>query len=897
MYNYLNEETDLNNLYNEIQTKSKNVNNNIKDIDNIVPDINNALKTGYTGPFLGKMIETPSGKVYYVTDRGVAKYYPTTASLAASSGNNGCPVDGTYTSVGGELNDKSIRSSYPYLSVGDDMTYTTTESGMNVGQSCGNAGYNVYVNEKSPIVTEYKGCVSGNEDYGATFENIGNGDELYTFDQCKDMAGSSGYAAFSLNLSSEYAMLTQGTNNASVMDLYSKTYGTTNEEIVKQMFSSPTTQGQCFASKQSPGSYSASSPYYYDTQNVSLSSCTSTNSTYSNNSTQGIFGLITSLFYTGKQYNFNSENGAKVALTSTTSGIWSLTDGGNVYAEWKSSDADNSCSYGGAINIDTLVATQGPNCTQGSYSNCNTDTGNNTEEVLNYLTKGDRSNYSNMDMITPTYPVWSNYENGKIVASADTCSPCGAKAFEISYQCGANTTTTSTGTPVADNGGMISFNCAENFWNCFGGLGINDDGEVKILKGIWGSNGVSQLFSLANTPSNLGTMVSSPLIQSYMKDVVKYGWGTQNYINSVDGKKYNILYNGIGMGPGQAVGILPSPSGKCFLEMALTGYLTINYVIASPSCDATTNTGVSNENMQDLFPGTLLSNGVDAASQYHGVNEIMSKAYLDNLGKKGFVDDNLVLHPYPDRMMPSYNSLNASITSGSSLGSTTNAPLSECRVECIGNSGCNFFNYTSGTNNYNGTCNYYSSIGDTGVGSDTNMGYYKTPPQETNTTGTCPFESTYNSIDTSEWNFYAKGEIMNPSTSCYTKNDNYLNSQIDLLDKENNNVKDELSRQTDFTTNYMNEWKNSSTEFFNKVPKNIKLYDEIKRMNGKSTTSYTNEYSLNNAEGFNTLLTINEMNNDSQELQKRNRYRNIFWTLLAITLVIMTMRLIQLYSK
>jgi len=894
------EENQLNDLYNNIQNTNTSINNQTQTISNTKGFIDTALNTGYTGSVLGTIVKSETtGNEYYITNRGVSKQFPNTETLVATSGFNGCPT--TVGSIPYDPTNETFRQENPYMSIGDPMTYQEI-NGMNVGQSCGNAGYNVYVDKKSPIVTEYAGCISSNED--TSFEEIGAGT---TLDECKVLAETKGYNSFSLNVDALNLLILEGVGNSGIMGDYAEIYGATRAASVKSYYGTPQTTGICYASKKIPTQFGNSVPVYTDTRNINLTTCSNKDSSYSNNSTTNIVGILTRLFalsnaaddISDTEYNFNKSNGVTIKLESSNSGIWSLTDGNTIYAQWVPSNYDSACFSGGGLDVSSIVATSGSNCA--SYNGCagTSQPGNYSDIVQNYM-KGEYGD-DVWNSLTPSYTVWSEYTSQGIVGGPDTCSPCNSKSFDVSYTCGKNTSTIMASTPAEANGGKIQFDCSENFWNCFGGLAVFDNGEVAILSGFYGSNGTTVQFQLAGVPNIVGNLTPDYSVAKIMDTITGNGWGTTISANdSFNGIAYNVLYNGGTLQPGKTV---PSPSGNCYVKMSETGYLTINYIASSPSCNSSTKMGTNNIPLNSFAPNAVTLDGKEL-SQMYAVNVIKSKAYLDNFGKMGYVDDNLKLHPYPENMMPQFKSLNGQITSGTSISSVNNISQKQCQVDCGGNTACNFYNYNNTAIN-SSVCTYYSSIGSTAqstsITSDgkdyINKGFEKTPPERRNETGTCPFENAFNSIDTSEWNFYAKGEVMTPWASCYQNRNNYLDNQIDQIGEKNNNVKNELLKQDALTNNLLKQWNTSSTQFFKEVPKNNNLYNDIKRMKGKSLLSNTNEYNIQNAEGFNTLMTIDEMNNNSQELQQRNRYRNIFWSLLAITLIIMTLRLIHLYSK
>jgi hypothetical protein len=113
-----------------------------------------------TNQYLGKNIVIDN-HFFYVTQQGVAKMYPSLAILEATVGNNGCPNSKAIVITDISWNDMFTKPgnylpTRPNLLIGTPMT---------AGQSCGNEGVNVYVNNMiNTPQTEYLGCYKDNVD-------------------------------------------------------------------------------------------------------------------------------------------------------------------------------------------------------------------------------------------------------------------------------------------------------------------------------------------------------------------------------------------------------------------------------------------------------------------------------------------------------------------------------------------------------------------------------------------------------------------------------------------------------------------------------------------------------------------------------------------------------------
>jgi hypothetical protein len=111
-----------------------------------------------TNPYLNKNVCLSNGPCGYVTNKGVFKLYPADNNVTydSTAGKNGCPSS-SYVNIDaqGEANPGSTINSIPNLFVGKNMIPS---------QSCGNEGYNIFVDEmvkKTNNVT-YEGCYQDN---------------------------------------------------------------------------------------------------------------------------------------------------------------------------------------------------------------------------------------------------------------------------------------------------------------------------------------------------------------------------------------------------------------------------------------------------------------------------------------------------------------------------------------------------------------------------------------------------------------------------------------------------------------------------------------------------------------------------------------------------------------
>ncbi len=120
-------------------------------------------------PYLGKVIQLQGGALFYVTNQGVAKQIPNMEVYAAVSGQNGFPPEGQYIQVSIPSNvdttPGAMLPTTPPLLIGTPVQ---------ANQSVGNEGSNVYVNTMlSNPSSLYAGCYADNTSPPSTMTFIG----------------------------------------------------------------------------------------------------------------------------------------------------------------------------------------------------------------------------------------------------------------------------------------------------------------------------------------------------------------------------------------------------------------------------------------------------------------------------------------------------------------------------------------------------------------------------------------------------------------------------------------------------------------------------------------------------------------------------------------------------
>lgn len=155
-------------------------------LDNLKNTTLENINRGTNNPYLNKNIRFSNDVVCYVTNLGVAKPYPSYQSFLEMSGKNGCPSS-TYIDVKIPWESSYVEGSViplsPSLIVGKPMQ---------MGQSCGNEGLNVYASKMvSNPSSEYTGCYSD--------KSVPKSNTYYaSFEECQQYAADNGYKYFGL---------------------------------------------------------------------------------------------------------------------------------------------------------------------------------------------------------------------------------------------------------------------------------------------------------------------------------------------------------------------------------------------------------------------------------------------------------------------------------------------------------------------------------------------------------------------------------------------------------------------------------------------------------------------------------------------------------------------------
>ena len=196
--NYSSQQQTISNLQQQYQTTLTQYENLVAEISGNVSGYVSRVSSSNT--YLGKNISFTTGETAYVTQQGVVKLYPSNTIFTSTAGLNGCPASNNVTPV-------SLPWITSYNSPGVTIPTTpplVTGTPMVSGQSCGNEGSNIYINNmvQDPS-SSFVGCYADNVSSplmtfigGAPSSTSTTG--TYTYEMCQKAAVQSGYQYFAL---------------------------------------------------------------------------------------------------------------------------------------------------------------------------------------------------------------------------------------------------------------------------------------------------------------------------------------------------------------------------------------------------------------------------------------------------------------------------------------------------------------------------------------------------------------------------------------------------------------------------------------------------------------------------------------------------------------------------
>ena len=373
--------------------------------------------------------------------------------------------------------------------------------------------------------------------------------------------------------------------------------------------------------------------------------------------------------------------------------------------------------------------------------------------------------------------------------------------------------------------------------------------DGKMYGGGW-SNSVYQLESdLTNYKGCYNDKGESPAMTPVGNGSSAYSFSSCKDAAKTSGNKYFALQ-------GTAAG-----SSKCFVSNDLS--TAMKYGKASPCSSNSSKDGKQYGNY-----------GINAIYQMNETGDISS------VGKIGYVDNNSVLTEYPDSMIDlgiSFNQYNNYGTTLNKIKSLSNATYDTAVSECIGNSTCYGFTIDTSTN----VADFYGKdiIKPSNRILKSNSNLYIREFSIKNLSSTC--NKKVDNIDSTQWkNYVKKSGYMSPQSSCDVSNSivtastksNSVQSQIIQVSKKIISILNNLNKQTGII--------NSKTGLnTNTIQKNIQKYNDV--IDQMSEFTDVRENNIGNIVKESDIKVLQE------------NYGYMFWTILAIATVIITMNVMR----
>ena len=380
--------------------------------------------------------------------------------------------------------------------------------------------------------------------------------------------------------------------------------------------------------------------------------------------------------------------------------------------------------------------------------------------------------------------------------------------------------------------------------NCY--LLLQDDGNVIISKGNPGSD-YNVIWS---TGTNGRQMGPNPL---WTAEKGKFG---RNYIQF-----------GEGLNPGEWIG---STNGSTKLIMQTDGNLVLYTSTVRQGCV----TGSDNR-----------SSGTSWVNAVYKLDNMGDKSAL---GKVGYITADSKLKEYPSSMLGvsnSYKIIEGADSAGNDIASWNGISQEDCQTECNSNADCYGYAYRAtdqmcwikNQNMYpkGNITNYPGS----------NLGIrkpsLKNPP-------TCNNEIT--DVDTIRYADYIQSDAMTPETQCNAS----LVSQSDQANFDN--IKNQLVILGQDIASKMQNLYNQDAQIYKKLntnevqfKKDVEKYNNINMQIRQELELQSN----NNIEGMINMNDINGMLSNTDIIVLEENYKYIFWGVLAIGIVTITVNLMN----
>ena len=753
----------------------------------------------------GKNIKLSNNQKFYITSTGYYKSYPSDEIYNMTAGKNGCPSDIT------SVNANSIN--------GLDKNYTEGTSMQQIGtsgQSCSNAGSNIFIanpvkaikNDDDLKNIEYVGCFKKDSlKNSMSIISLPGNDDNTAFKNASLIAEQYGQTYFSVwkNTDGRYEMGMADKNLGgddnesyeSVLERLASKFSKSNEVVVS------------WSSDKSGAADAVLTPW----GTIELRDGNKT-AIWSTNGKPGVSAVADCRV----DYNNLGENAGSLIKDSITA-----TMGKNCDAKRKTiigKEAPPDATSCGGWECDTEgqycppgvpgSSSSGYCCRNGSWvaGECdkyNVQTGNFNNNIKIWMNnqKESKDGKFKIDWNIEESSGVDNVFNPQKLDPAEGCQ----KDFVASYTCGTKKKDLTVKAPSHNK--FANFDCADELFKCSIQFFLSDDGNFTIQKTVGKSKEKNSERSIIWQSNTNGKV-----------DFANNDWksakgfkGKSLFIIGQDGELI--------LKPGNFIG---SSNGKSRLYLTPNGKLELQYY--TPTCKQ--NEG-STYNMKSKQRATGVPNISFVMYRIKGVN-------AKNLGKVGYVDEQLRLHEYPDNLIeygkkytkiPNFTS---KMNSGNTLQTIPNvSDVKTCETQCNNEPNCAGFNYIDNTCTL-GNKNMYPNVNDVDFSGTDGSVYVReriVKNHHSCNTGVI-------SVTSDKWNQYPNSNQMTMDRLCnlgiISNNDYALmenkNEEIAKVTIEINKKINELSQ----TRSDINSEIKTRQENVNKnLQQYKKIYDEIKK--------------------------------------------------------------------
>lgn len=907
--------TKIGNSHN-IQQVQEEYNNTLAQYENLLAQLSGST-SGYLtrinpkeNHFLGKNIKI-GNQFMYVTQQGIAKWYPDSKVLQNTAGKNGCPASS-------QIIDTNLSWSTNYETNGATIPTTPpliTGTPMTSGQSCGNEGHNIYINSmlnpSQPVTPNYVGCFQDSAT-SPTMTYIGPTPPSQAVVPVNFING---------NFASPVTNGFSSTGNKIPGWSFNTSAYISSEASAKTTTPFPNGSSQCIilVGNQGMSQTLNLSPNVTYTLTFSASNCFFiANSTASNPISIEIQNSGTSTVVqppqnSWKNYSFEfSPN--QMTQGNTTSCIF-------VFQGMATSQL--------ASAITNITIKSNNNLPPYSYDQCKQaaiDGGYqyfalqnvNTQNSLGYcaVTNNLKSAEQNGESFVPTamFPLWASNTPGQ---SGNTA---------ILTNTGALSVLNSTGAAIFNT--PYSNAQPSNYLGCYGdgpnramplyngGAQIYNNAQCQQIAQQNGAayyglqNSTSGTTAQCAISSNLGQTMEYGTAGNCTKigdgSYSGGGWSNAVYNTNLPQSNYFLIlqddgnlciYRGSGPNDNQGYVWCAMTNGKAQKAnpayAAAKGKFGQNWISSGSTMAAGDFIGSNSGNMALMMQSdgnlvlytfqnkincqTMKDNNMGGGVEANALYNNYIKGIKQNMGQMAYIDENSELHMYPSdnrKLTNSYTTYENTDSAGNDIPGAAygNSTVEQCESSCNNNKNC--YGYTFDTRDGRNTCNPKNSstypVGQRSLVTGVNLFVKNVEPEAT----PISVSNSTTNTDTLTYQHYVNGGAMGNEYGL----SNATAQQQQALKK----MQARLTELSNILNNETNTFQNHDQQVNQQGTKNM-----------FGLNNYLNEIQTTNEKITNFSSNVDNILNDSDIVVLQHNYNYLFWSILAAGTVLVTMNIVK----